>query len=512
MALAGIPAALVLAMTAGTLAAVFLQAHGPGTIGPADWAAVRFTVLQAALSAFLSCALAVPVARALARRRFRGRRLFIAVLGAPFIMPAIVATLGLVAVFGRTGWLNAGLGGLGLGEMSIYGPAGVVLAHVFFNMPLATRLLLQGWLAIPGERFRLAASLGMGPPEIAQFLERPMLRAVLPGAGVSIFLICLTSFTVALTLGGGPRATTIELAIYQAIRFDFDLGRAASLAALQFAVSGLAAVAALLFALPAASGAGLDRTIRRWDGGDWRLRLQDVAVLSLCGVFLLAPILAMALRGAPALAALPDSVWTAALRSVAVALASAGLTILLALALGLAIARARPGPARMLEVLGMLPLATSALVLGTGLFVILRPFAAPASLALPVTAGVNATLALPFALRALLPALRATEADYGRLADSLGMAGWARLRLLALPRVAGPLRFATALACALSMGDLGVIALFADPDTATLPLKLYQLMGAYRMDQAAGAALLLAGLSFGLFWIIDRKGRPDADA
>jgi thiamine transport system permease protein len=220
----------------------------------------------------------------------------------------------------------------------------------------------------------------------------------------------------------------------------------------------------------------------------------------------------MALRGAPAMATLPGSVWMAALRSIAVALASGGLTILLALALGLAIARARPGPARMLEILGMLPLATSALVLGTGLFVILRPVAAPATLALPVTAVVNATLALPFALRALLPALRATEADYGRLADSLAMVGWARLRLLTLPRVAGPLRFASALACALSMGDLGVIALLADPDTATLPLKLYQLMGAYRMDQAAGAALLLVGLSFGLFWIIDRKGRRDADA
>ena len=33
-----------------------------------------------------------------------------------------------------------------------------------------------------------------------------------------IFVICLSSFAVALTLGGGPRATTLELAIYQAMR------------------------------------------------------------------------------------------------------------------------------------------------------------------------------------------------------------------------------------------------------------------------------------------------------
>jgi thiamine transport system permease protein len=61
-----------------------------------------------------------------------------------------------------------------------------------------------------------------------------MLREVCPARFLVIFLICLTSFAVALTLGGGPRATTVELAIYQAFRFDFDLGRAALLALVQF--------------------------------------------------------------------------------------------------------------------------------------------------------------------------------------------------------------------------------------------------------------------------------------
>ncbi len=70
-----------------------------------------------------------------------------------------------------------------------------------------------------------------------------MLRRCAPGAMVAVFLICLTSFAVALTLGGGPRATTVELAIFQAIRFEFDLGRAALLAALQFALCGAAVLA-----------------------------------------------------------------------------------------------------------------------------------------------------------------------------------------------------------------------------------------------------------------------------
>jgi thiamine transport system permease protein len=44
---------------------------------------------------------------------------------------------GLLAIFGRAGWLNAGLEGIGAGTVSIYGLAGIVLAHVFLNLPLA---------------------------------------------------------------------------------------------------------------------------------------------------------------------------------------------------------------------------------------------------------------------------------------------------------------------------------------------------------------------------------------
>ncbi len=133
-------------------------------------------------------------------------------------------------------------------------------------------------------------------------------------------------------------------------------------------------------------------------------------------------------------------------------------------------------------------------------------------MALPITALVNAIVTLPFALRVLIPALQAIEDDFGRLADSLRLTGWTRLRLLILPRLRRPLGFAAGIAAALSMGDLGVIALFADPETATLPLQIFRLMGAYRMDTAAGATVLLLVLSFGLFWAFDAGGRGRADS
>lgn len=505
-------AALILTLTLGTLGAVFWWAEGGGALGPADWAAVRFTILQALLSALLSCVLAVPVARALARRRFLGRGVLITLLGAPFILPVIVAVLGLLAVFGRSGLVSDALGLVGLGPLNIYGLPGVVLAHVFFNLPLATRLILQGWLAIPGERFRLAAALGFAPGDIARVLERPMLREVLPGAFVVIFVICTTSFAVALTLGGGPKATTVELAIYQAFRFEFDLGRAALLASVQFAISAVAAVAALWVAVPAMSGAGLDRLAPRWDAQSTALRVQDGLWLALVALFLMLPLGMVVARGVVGLFDLPLSVLQAAGRSVLVALGSSLLMLMLALPLSVAVVRlGRSLRARFLEGVGTLAIAASPLVIGTGLFILLFPIADPVMLALPVTALVNAVMSLPFALRALIPALREVEATYGRLADTLDMRGFTRLRLVLLPRLRRPIGFATGLAAALSMGDLGVIALFADPNEATLPLQLYRLMSAYRMEQAAGAALLLLVLSLGLFYLFDRGGRVHAD-
>lgn len=493
-ALAG---ALVLLLTLGTLAAVALRAEWENGFSPADWAAIRFTVLQALVSAALSVTCAIPVARALARRQFPGRGVLITLLGAPFLLPVIVAVVGLVAIFGRNGLLNDALGLIGVPPFSIYGFHGVVLAHVFFNLPLATRLILQGWLAIPAERFRLAATLNA---PVWPLLERPMLRSVVPGIFLVIFLICLTSFAVALTLGGGPRATTVELAIYQALRFDFDLGRAALLACVQFGMCAAAALIVWQVTQPDMLSGGLDRTTERWDLPN---PVVDAAAIICAALFLLLPLGMIALRGLPGLMSIPETVWLAALRSIAVAAVSATLCTVMATSLAL-------WQSRLVMVVGVLPLAASGLVVGTGAFLLVYPYVNPGKVALVITALANATLALPFVLRAITPAVAEVQKDFGRLGATLGFGSWAWLRIVMLPRIRRPLGFGAGIAAALSMGDLGVITLFAGDAQETLPLAMYRLMGAYQMEAAAAAALLLLGLSLLAFWICDRGGRTYA--
>ena len=174
-----------------------------------------FTVWQASLSALLSVLLAIPTARAFARRdQFPGRGALLRLMGLPIVTPVIVAVLGIVAIYGESGLLNRYLEPIGLSWRGhFYGLTGILLAHVFFNLPLSIRMLLPAWERIPGENWRLAAQLGMTAGQRVRQVEWPAVVGALPGTISVVFLLCFTSFAVVLVLGGGPRATTIEVAI-----------------------------------------------------------------------------------------------------------------------------------------------------------------------------------------------------------------------------------------------------------------------------------------------------------
>ena len=473
----------------------------------ADVAALRFTLLQAFLSASISVGLAIPVARAIYRRRFFGREILISVLGAPFLLPVIVAVIGLLAVWGRSGWISSLLISMGFERISIYGLSGVLLAHVFFNLPLATRIFLQAWSRIPPEHFRLAEQIGMSPRDFFRHLEWPMLRASAPGAFLLISLICASSFAVVLALGGGPRATTLELAIFEAIRYDFDLGRAATLALIQFALGGAIALAVFSGNREIGFGGSLKLEFQQWHAKSiWPLAADVFAIVSLIALLGL-PLLAIFLEGVAQLPALPFESWSALKNSILISLLSTAVSIVLGLALSAKIVSLSRKSAKAVEIFSMLALSASPLVIGTGLFLLLQPFVNPFALALPVTALVNSAMSLPLAVRILLPALRRTVDVYGPLSESLGIRGWSAFRLVYWPSLRAPAGFSAGIAAALSMGDLGVVALFAPPEFATLPLIVYRLMGAYRTEQAAGAALLLVLASFALFFAFDRGGR-----
>ena len=490
----------------GAATAVLLAHAGPGAGAPLFDAYIgrvaRFTLLQATLSTLLSLLLAIPVARALARQRdFPGRVWIIRLSVVPLGLPALVAALGVVEIWGRQGVVNDLLGLAGLqNPVSVYGLAGILIAHVFFNLPLATRFLLAALDRIPAEYWLTSANLGMGGGAVFRLIEWPVIRRVLPGIAGLVFMLCATSFTIVLTLGGGPAATTIEVAIYQALRFDFDPERAVLLAVLQILVTASLLWLISLFGRPPEEGMTAGRAIRRFDGR--RRRLADGLVILVFTLFTAAPLAATLVSGLSAdlgRLALDSLLHRALLTSLAIAFASACLSLAIALPIVLVPRLAETGEAgiatrlmgRALPAVGSLILLVPPVVVATGWFLVLRTLGETGRFAPAVVTVLNALMALPFVVRVLEPAYSTHLARTARLALSLGVTGLHRLRWIDLPALKKPLLTAFAFAMALSLGDLGAVAIFGAEGFVTLPWLLFSRMASYRTADAAGIALLL---------------------
>jgi thiamine transport system permease protein len=476
------------------------------------------------LSVALSVLPAMFVARALSRHpSFPGRGLLLALFAVPLGLPAIVAAMGVLALLGRAGYLAGLLSWIGGGPWpGIYGLAGILVAHVFFNLPLAARLLLQALDTIPPDQWRLAAQLGMRGRAGLRFIEWPVLRAALPGVAGLVFMLCLTSFTIVLMLGGGPAATTLEVAIYQALRFDFDPARATVLTLVQIALTVLVAAALARLGADFTGDANLSVARRRPLPASAVETAANVALLVLAAAFVAGPIVAIVVAGLEAelgRLATETSVLRATATSVVFATLSASIAV--AMALGLVMARRvlelsrHGGRASVLEKLtdagAGFVLVVPPVVLGAGWFILLRHTGDVFVYASIMVVAVNAVMAMPFAVRAIRPAHDAASARHERLCAQLGISGWNRLRLIDWPALRRPLTVGFAFAMALSLGDLGVIALFGSDAVQTLPYLLLGRMASYRTADAAGIALLLALLCMALIGLADRLGRvPDA--
>jgi thiamine transport system permease protein len=469
------------------------------------WTVLRFTLLQASLSTILSIALAVPVALALSRRpRFPGRTWILRLMALPMGLPVLVAALGLITIWGRQGLFNSLLSSFGVAQpVSIYGLSGILLAHVFFNLPLACRLMVATLDRLPGEYWLLATGLGMKPLSILRFIEGPALARILPGIAGLIFMLCATSFTLVLILGGGPAATTLEVAIYQSLRFDFDPPRAIALSVLQVALTAM--ILGILSLLPSTDDNSLTHglPVRRFDGSTLGRRLWDGAMIGCASFFVLLPLVSIVAAGLQAdlqrLVTSPAFL-TAASTSTTIALLSGVLSVLFAISIikaRIAIQDMRR-PSRVAVTFSTVLYATSSLVLlvppvvlGTGWFFLLRPWGDVSRLAPYLVIAINSLMALPFVMRVLEPAIGEHWRQTARLSASLGIGGLAKFWRIDRPALLRPMLLALSFAMALSLGDLGAIALFGSNDFVTLPWLLYSRLSSYRTADADGLALIL---------------------
>ncbi|MEM7562501.1 MAG: thiamine/thiamine pyrophosphate ABC transporter permease [Pseudomonadota bacterium] len=460
-----------------------------------------FSLWQAGLSALLSVIPAVFVARALYfSGPFPGRSLILRLFALPLVVPSVVAVMAIVSVYGSQGPVPLG--------RSLYGINGILLAHVFFNLPLAIRLLLPLWQSVPKHHWQLAKQLNFGVMARFRYLEWPQMKEGLPGVLLLVFMLCLTSFAVVLTLGGGPRSTTLEVAIYQSLRFDFDPAQAVILAIMQLTLCAL--VAMLTFGMQKMPE--VEMTIEQTGSSYHNERSLFQRILILIAVLFVAGpifmILVDAVRG-PLLEGLSSTkLWRAAAYTLMIGFCSAFLATFAAWMLIQGSSdlahRGKPQTAKMLETSASIVYVIPPLVIGTGYFVLMSPHVNVFNWVFPIVIGVNSLMGLPFVIRTLGPAMRQHHARHHELCQQLSLTGFNRLRWVDWPLLRKPVGLSAALVAALAMGDLGVIALFGTTESTTLPLLVYQQLGAYRIPQATVTAVFLLFVCVTGYWLIER--------
>jgi len=474
---------------------------------------IKFSFFQACLSAILSISIALPLARAFSRREFFGKQLILKLFNLSLVLPVIIAVFGIVAVHGKSGWINQfmSLFNIDTGHY-IYGLTGILVAHLFFNIPLATRIILQAIESIPSESWRLASQLNLQPKHLFRILEWPQIKPQLPALFSLIFMLCFTSFAIVMSLGGGPDFATLEVAIYQALKFDFDIEQAVALAIIQITITAVLMLVSNLWFKPQTMPSPSGNYFTRPDRQHTISKYYDLAIFTVAAALFIPPLLAVLLSGINSktldfLGA--EALWQATAISLKIAIFSSLLSALLAISIlfSTRVLKLRLGCSNLahgIESLGSIILVVPALVLGTGLFLMLRETIDVFSIAPILVVLVNALMALPYQLRILNQPIQDSFTAYDKLATSLGMSTWQRLRLVEWPLLRKPIAMGLGLASVLSLGDLSVIALFGSQDMQTLPLVLYRQLGSYQLDAAAVTAIFLLALCCMVFYVIER--------
>ncbi len=490
--------------------------------------ALRFTLVEAFLSALVAIFLGLPAAALVARRDFPGRRLLLSLSGVPLCVPPVIIALAFVLFYGRQGYLNRVLmSAFGLTDPPVtflYSIAGVVIAHGFYNFPVVLRTVCVAWERLDERELEAASLLGAGRLRAWRTITLPKLSGAVLSSAALVFLYCFFSFVIVL-LFGGVGGTTLEVELYQAARTSLDFRAAGTIALVETAAAAAVVFLysrALRASARASGGLGAARPRKPLSGPTERVLAS--AYLVFIALFFVGPLASIVFRSlmVPASSAFSSrtaiglGAWASFLgrpnflsalgRTVAVSLSSAALATAGALFFALALDRAKGRFALLVrDAAPLFPLAVSSVALGFG-WSLVSPRGNVAILVLAESA-----IAWPFAwtqIRASLDRIPASARDAAALLSRSGLD--ARFRVI-VPLVRKGVLSGAGFVFAIAAGDATLPLVLSIRGFENLPLLLFRLSGSYRFSEACACATFLALLSGFAFFLQDAADRGEGD-
>src|SRR5580698_7463898 len=205
---------------------------------PDLWAAIRLTLLVAAISVPLNAIFGVAAAWSIAKFEFRGKSLLLAIIDLPFSMSPVVSGLVWVLLFGAQGWFGDWL--LDHDIKIIFDVTGLVLATVTVTLPFVARELIPLMQDQGSDEEAAAVTLGAGGFTVFRTVTLPNIKwALLYGV-----LLCnaraMGEFGAVSVVSGHIRGLTNTIPLQVEILYNEYNHTAA------FAVASLLAMLAML--------------------------------------------------------------------------------------------------------------------------------------------------------------------------------------------------------------------------------------------------------------------------
>lgn len=454
-----------------------------------------WTASQAAISSVLTLLLGVPVAWTVTRLQFSGRNWVLRLLMLPFVIPTLVAGVGILALFGAQGLLWRGWEGT---------PWLLLYGNVFFNLPVMVRAGYQGLCQVPATRMYAAQTLGAGTWQRFVRIEIPQMLPWLAGGMCLVFLYCFSGFGLALLLGG-EHYITLEVQIYQLIAYELDMAQAGVLVLWVLVTTFLSAIIYAVLSRYSAQKAVIQMLPPQLPttGQKAGLVLALLLLLGCCALPLLAVCWRALLAGSSWLVLLESTTWQAVLNTLSFTL----MAIMLALLLGFLHA-ALAKRLMWVRSLTFLPFMVSPVCVSFGLLLCYPGWTASLSMLICT----YALLAYPFITKDVLAAWDSLPDSYTQAARTLGAGRMQVLLYVIVPLLRPALQRGLALAAATCIGEFAATLFLSRPEWQTLTTLIYHYLstaGRDNYDRAMVLTLLLMMLTILIFalveWSKDKK-------
>lgn len=466
------------------------------------------SLLQGWASAAASLALGYPVGLALGTLRFKGEKLYRALVFIPFMLPSVVAVVGFNQAYGFSAAFKPLSTGL----------SGIVAVNTFYNAPFVALLVAT---SIAGMNKDAVWAIKAINPRRTSLLRKVLipttLRSAATGAAVA-FVYSYLGFLIPLAVGG-PAYYTQEVEVYVLLKTLYRPAESVTLALAQSIIPIL--MASFLVARGSVAfntGYGGDKEAPSLVSSR-KTVAAAAALLAGFALYEVTPLAAVVyssglisyaqpgvrqLLEASALGRLQLGVDSVITNSVVYAVLASAIT--LALAVSAAHYSASQGKRRLVYQYGVFfPLAFSPVTLGVSLYLAYGGYPAFTQV-WPMIVAAQSAVALPLASRFMIEGLSRVRREYVWAARTAGAGVGDTLFRVELPIAFSAVMSALMVSMDVALGEFAATTTIYTPRYTTIPIAIYTLFQLRLPHAAAALSVILLAVSATINYLVIRGG------